>query len=74
MVQKVRRIASRMIAESLNLPKTVVIRILKEGLRKRKTNIRINTPKHMHTYPVLFFTYSPFFKHFQLYKQIMFTA
>jgi histone-lysine N-methyltransferase SETMAR len=30
------RIASRMIAESLNIPKTVVLRILKEGLGKRK--------------------------------------
>jgi hypothetical protein len=30
------RIASRMIAESLNIPKTVVLRILKEDLRKRK--------------------------------------
>jgi len=31
-----RRIASRMIAESLNIPKTVVFRILKEDLGKRK--------------------------------------
>jgi len=31
-----RRIASRMIAESLNIPKTVVIRFLKEHLGKRK--------------------------------------
>ena len=30
------RIASRMIAESLNIPKTVVLRILKVGLGKRK--------------------------------------
>jgi len=30
------RIASRMIAESLNIPKTVVFRILKEDLGKRK--------------------------------------
>jgi len=30
------RIASTMIAESLNIPKTVVLRILKEELRKRK--------------------------------------
>jgi hypothetical protein len=30
------RIASRMIAESLNIPKTVVLRILKEDLGKRK--------------------------------------
>jgi len=29
-------ITSRMIAESLNIPKTVVLRILKEGLGKRK--------------------------------------
>jgi hypothetical protein len=31
-----RRIASRMIAESLNIPKSVVLRILKENFRKRK--------------------------------------
>jgi hypothetical protein len=31
-----RRIASRMTAESLNIPKTVVLRILKEDLAKRK--------------------------------------
>ena len=31
-----RRISSRMIAESLNTPKTVVLRILKEDLGKRK--------------------------------------
>jgi len=31
-----RRIASRMIAESLNIPKTVVLGILKEDLGKRK--------------------------------------
>ena len=31
-----RRITSRMIAESLNIPKTVVPRILKEDLGKRK--------------------------------------
>ena len=33
--QKWPRIASRMIAESLNVPKTVVLRILKEDLGKR---------------------------------------
>ena len=31
-----RRIASRMIAESLNIPKTIVLRIRKEDLAKRK--------------------------------------
>jgi len=36
LVKKDRRIASRMIAESLNIPKTVVLRILKENLGKRK--------------------------------------
>jgi histone-lysine N-methyltransferase SETMAR len=36
LVKNDRRIASRMIAESLNIPKTVVLRILKEYLRKRK--------------------------------------
>jgi hypothetical protein len=34
------RIASRMIAESLNIPKTVVLRILKEDLGKRKLYAR----------------------------------
>ena len=36
MVKNDRRIASRMRAESLKIPKTVVLRILKEGLGKRK--------------------------------------
>jgi hypothetical protein len=36
LVKNDRRIASRMIAGSLNIPKTVVLRILKEDLRKRK--------------------------------------
>ena len=36
MVKSYRRIASRMTAESLNIPKTVVLRILKEDLGKRK--------------------------------------
>ena len=36
MVKHDRRIASIMIAESLNVPKTVVLRILKEDLGKRK--------------------------------------
>jgi len=36
LVKKDRRIASRMIAESLNIPKTVVLRILKEDLGNRK--------------------------------------
>jgi len=37
LVKNDRRIASRMIAESLNIPKTVVVlRILKEDLRRRK--------------------------------------
>jgi len=35
-VKNDRRIASRMIAESLNIPKAVVLRILKEDLGKRK--------------------------------------
>jgi len=35
-----RRIASVMIAESLNIPKTVVLRILKEDLGKRKFRAR----------------------------------
>jgi len=35
-----RRIASRMIVESLKTPKTVVLRILKEDLRKRKSCAR----------------------------------
>jgi len=36
LVKNGRRIESRMIAESLNIPKTVVLRILKEDLGKRK--------------------------------------
>jgi hypothetical protein len=36
LVKNGRRIASRMIAEFLNVPKTLVLRILKEVLRKRK--------------------------------------
>jgi histone-lysine N-methyltransferase SETMAR len=36
LVKNDRRIVSRMVAESLNIPKTVVLRILKEDLRKRK--------------------------------------
>jgi len=36
LVKNDRRIASRMIAESLNIPNTVVLRILKEVLGKRK--------------------------------------
>ena len=36
LVENDRRIASSMIAESLNIPKTVVLRILKEDLGKRK--------------------------------------
>jgi hypothetical protein len=36
LVKNDRRIASRMIAESLNIPKTVVLRILKEDLGNRK--------------------------------------
>jgi len=35
-VKNDRRIASRMTAESLNIPKTAVLRILKEDLGKRK--------------------------------------
>ena len=36
LVENGRRISSRMIAESLNIPKTVVLRMLKEELGKRK--------------------------------------
>jgi len=36
LVKNYRRIASRIIAESLNIPKTVVLPILKENLGKRK--------------------------------------
>ena len=46
-VQKDRRIAPRMISESLNIPKTVVIRILKKDLGKRKTYFGITIPKHV---------------------------
>jgi hypothetical protein len=40
LVKNDHRIASRMIAESLNIPKTVVLRILKEDLGKRKSCAR----------------------------------
>jgi len=40
LVKNDRRIASTMIAESLNIPKTGVFRILKEGLGKRKLCVR----------------------------------
>ena len=36
LVKNDRQIATRMIAESLNIPKTVVLRILEEDLRKRE--------------------------------------
>ena len=41
LVKNDRRIASRMIAESLNIPKSVVLRILKEDLGKRKLCARL---------------------------------
>ena len=40
LVKNYRRIASKMIAESLNIPKTVVFRILKEDLGKRMSCAR----------------------------------
>jgi len=40
LVQNDHRIASRMIAESLNFPKTIVLQILKEDLGKRKLGAR----------------------------------
>ena len=54
LVKNDRRIASRMIAESLNIPKTVVLRILKEDLRKRKLCARFVphslTPEKIESY------------------------
>jgi len=41
LVKNDHRIASRMIAESLNIPKTVVLQILKEDLGKRKLYARL---------------------------------
>jgi histone-lysine N-methyltransferase SETMAR len=41
LVKNDRRIVSRMIAESLNIPKTVVLRILEEDLGKRKLCARL---------------------------------
>jgi hypothetical protein len=43
------QIASRMTAESLNIPKTIVLRILKENLGKRKLCVHIlfHTPWHL---------------------------
>jgi hypothetical protein len=40
LVKNYRRIASIMIAESLNIPKAVVLHILKEDLGKRKSCVR----------------------------------
>ena len=40
LVKNDRRIASRMIAESLNIPRTVVLRIMKEDFGKRKLRAR----------------------------------
>jgi DNA-binding IscR family transcriptional regulator len=45
LVKNERRIASRMIAESLNIPKTVVLRILKEDLgRESCVHVLFHTP------------------------------
>jgi hypothetical protein len=41
MVQKHRRIASRMIEESLNFPKTVVILILKEDCERERSTLEL---------------------------------
>jgi hypothetical protein len=41
LIKNDRRIATRMIAESLNIPKIVVLRILKEDLGKRKLCTRV---------------------------------
>jgi hypothetical protein len=48
LVKNDRRIALRTIAESLNIPKTVVLRILKEDLGKRKLcAVLFHTPGHL---------------------------
>ena len=57
-----------MIAESLNIPKSVASRITKEDLGRRIPYYRFNIAKHMHFYSVLFLIYSHFFKLFQIYK------
>ena len=45
LVKSDRQIASRMIAESLNIPKTVVLRILKEDLEtERCVHVLFHTP------------------------------
>jgi hypothetical protein len=41
LVKNDRRIASRMTAESLNIPKTVVLRILKEDFEKRESCVHV---------------------------------
>jgi hypothetical protein len=47
LVKNDRRIASRMIAESLNIPKTVVLRILKEDFCSREVFLlHDNAPAH----------------------------
>jgi hypothetical protein len=43
LVKSDRQIASTMMEESLNIPKTVVLRILKEDLGKRKLYVRFVT-------------------------------
>jgi len=48
LVKNDHQIASRMIAESLNIPKTVVLWVLKEDLGKRKLCARLfHTPWHL---------------------------
>jgi len=48
LVKNYRRIASRMIAESLNIPKTVVLRILKEDLGEKVVlHVLFHTPRHL---------------------------
>jgi hypothetical protein len=53
-----RQIASRMIAESLRIPRAVFIRILEYNLGKRKDYFRMNIPKHVNFNSVLFLIYS----------------
>jgi len=58
-----------MIAESLNIPKTVVICILKDDLGKKKTYCRIKIPEHMHIYSVVLFIYQGLNFHIILLRQ-----
>jgi hypothetical protein len=67
-----RQIAPKMITEALGIHKTSNSHY--ESFGKRRTYLELTYTKHMRFHSVLFLIYSLFFKHFQLYKQIIFRA